>query len=237
MELFFRAPTSREASDLNLPSDGSHHETLAVEYLKKTFEAPERARSRAQIGYTIVGTLGAAYIGTALLSGFTVGSPLATTIAVIAAVMWTTTICLYLNTATASQPDDTEYPEDSPRNWQSFVRNALNDMQNERANLVWKLRRANILAVASTTAAVLSITIGILPEPKIWSEVHASLSDEAQQYIASICQTNRRISMVSLDKSDLQNHYITITSIEHCNHETQISVPRRWLVAFSEQGR
>lgn len=230
MNLLFCPPAPTDPDSLAIPNDETHQEQIGVEYLKRTYEAPEKARARALSGHTIMGAFGAAYIGAALISRFTEGRFFATAVAILASILWTLTICLYLHAATAALPGGSS--DTGRRDWRALVTITLKNAQDERNKINWKLRRANTIAITAIILSVLSILLClIIPRDESLVRVRAKLTLLATEYISGVCRTDLPISSFTIDDSKLSDERVIITDIENCPHVASLSIPTRWLIA------
>jgi hypothetical protein len=244
-----------------LPSDTDDQKNIFLEYLRISLEAGERARNRAQAGYTIVSVLGAAFIGAVITTRLNGINPASKVLAIAALVIWVVAVPLYLAAATRVakpiEPRESDLEDEYERlqleemaepststseklqteaNWTDRIERILSFVQGDRLQSMRNLTHANYAAGIFTVVATASIVIGIVAStPARHEKVSIYLASEGAEFFRSRCDIDEKTKTIhaEIEPAMLTREYVPIGNIRECGSSGTYTIPRSWIRVYT----
>lgn len=235
-----RARDSKGGEHYYVPEDSDARKTLIIEYQKGTFEASDRARARAQAGYTIASGISVLVIGGTFFAKIQSQSLFTKIFAVGAVAFWLATVMLYLHAATATvsdkesaEPDETD---DNAADDVRYARAAFRVVQVERQMLVGKLNWANYSTAVALLLSAITFGLSLFPVPPQATVVEVQLTDQGQSGLQGLCKLSGGHLDARMDPTGVGQDPIRLVHVKGCSGFTNVAIPRSWVQFIASGG-
>ena len=152
---------------------------------------------------------------------------------------WVLTVWAYIAAATAAAPihDLEDADQDDDEKWVYLAEISLHLVQGERASQIWRLRRANIIAVIFTAFAAVSVWISMMFPVAAAAVARVEISNEGSAYFAEECGVQSKWITLKFDPKDLEKQFVGVSEVQGCQTAQKFYVKRSWFVVVVVTGK